>query len=227
MAASPSGMNRFYVVLGAGALAGAAALMYMVTRPKAVSIPANVAVLAADTAGFRGYLLGSDSAKVEVSEYADYQCPACQYFESVQFPSVRQQLITTGMVRWRYRDFPLEQHQNSRVAAHAAACAADQNKYWEMHALIYERQPEWAEKRDAAGLLRSYATSAGLNLTAFDQCMTAAKYAGRIQASSEEGKKLGVGSTPTFLIGGRLYAGALSSDSLRTLVRALAPQSDK
>jgi protein-disulfide isomerase len=52
--------------------------------------------------------------------------------------------------------------------------------------------------------------------------MTAAKYAGRIQASADEGKKVGVGSTPTFLINGRLYAGALSSDSLRTLVLPLA-----
>src|ERR1041385_8875289 len=107
MAASASGVNRFYVVLGAGALVGAAALVYLVTRPKAVSIPANVAVLAADAAGFRGYTLGADSAKVEVSEYADFECRACQYFESVQFPSVRQQLIAPGLVRWRYRAFPL------------------------------------------------------------------------------------------------------------------------
>src|ERR1041384_226456 len=227
MAASASGVNRFYVVLGAGALVGAAALVYLVTRPKAVSIPANVAVLAADTAGFRGYTLGADSAKVEVSEYADFECPACQYFESVQFPSVRQQLIAPGLVRWRYRDFPLEQHQHSRIAAHAAACASDQHKYWEMHALIYERQSEWSTKRDATGLFREYARTVGLDPAQYDQCMTSAKYAGRIQASAEEGKKLGVGSTPNFLIGGRLYAGALSSDSLRTLVRALAPQSDK
>src|ERR1051325_5609108 len=155
MAASASGVNRFYVVLGAGALVGAAALVYLVTSPrggrvppkllvgaaapvflgpgpKAVSIPANVAVLAADTAGFRGYTLGADSKKVEVSEYADFECPACQYFESVQFPSVRQQLIAPGLVRWRYRDFPLEQHQHSRIAAHASACASDQHKYWSL-----------------------------------------------------------------------------------------------
>src|ERR1043165_4678783 len=121
MAASPSGMNRFYVVLGAGALAGAAALMYMVTRPKAVSIPANVAVLAADTAGFRGYLLGSDSAKVEITEYADYQCPYCQTFDQLQLPAIKQQLIDAGKLRWRYRDFPLQQQTFSRLAAHSAA----------------------------------------------------------------------------------------------------------
>ena len=227
MAASPSGVNRFYLALGAAALVGIALLIYLMKAPKAVSIPANVAILAADTAGFRGYLLGSDSAKVEIAEYADYQCPACQLFESVQFPSVRQQLIETGLVRWRYRDFPLAQHQNSRLAAHAAACAGDQGRYWELHGLLYERQPEWAEAGNAAGRFRDYARTVGLDPAKYDDCMTSAKFAGRIQASLNEGTQVGVGSTPTFLIGGRLYPGALTSDSLRSLVRALAPQSDK
>jgi protein-disulfide isomerase len=217
-------VNRFYLALGGAALVGVALLIYLVKAPKAVSIPADVTVLAADTAGFHGYLLGSDSARVEVVEYADYQCPACQLFESVQFPSIRQQLIDAGLLRWRYRDFPLAQHRNSRLAAHAAACAGDQGKYWEMHALLYERQPEWAETGSAAGRFREYARTVGLDGAKYDDCMATAKYAGRIQASLNEGTQLGVGSTPTFLIGGRLYPGVLTSDSLRSLVRALAPQ---
>jgi protein-disulfide isomerase len=218
MAESPSGVNRFYLVLGAVALAGIAALVYQVRKPKAVSIPANVTVLTADTAGFRGYLVGSDSALIEISEYADYQCPACQVFETIQFPAVREQLIATGKVRWRYRDFPLEMHPNARVAAHAAACAEEQGKYWELHSAIYDRQPEWADSRNAAGILSQLAGTLGIDRGRFDTCMASAKYAGRIQASLDEGVRLGVGSTPTFLIAGRLYAGALSSDSLRSLV---------
>ena len=223
MAASPSGVNRFYLLLGALALAGIAALVYQVKKPKGVSIPANVTVLAADTAGFRGYLVGADSAAVEVSEYADYQCPACQSFETIQFPAVREQLIATGKVRWRYRDFPLEMHPNARVAAHAAACAADQGKYWEMHAAIYDRQMEWADSRSAASLLSQLAGTLGMDRGGFDACMSSAKYAGRIQASLDEGIRLGVGSTPTFLIAGRLYLGAISSDSLRALIEHVQP----
>jgi len=223
MAASPSGVNRFYLLLGALALAGIAALVYQVKKPKGVSIPANVTVLAADTAGFRGYLVGADSAAVEVSEYADYQCPACQSFETIQFPAVREQLIATGKVRWRYRDFPLEMHPNARVAAHAAACAADQGKYWEMHAAIYDRQMEWADSRSASSLLSQLAGTLGMDRGGFDACMSSAKYAGRIQASLEEGTRLGVGSTPTFLIAGRLYLGALSSDSLRSIILHAQP----
>lgn len=218
MAAAATGLKRFYLVLGVVALAGLAALVYLMQKPKGVSIPANVAVLATDTAGFRGYLLGSDSAALEVSEYADYECGACQYFETIQFPAVRDQLIATGKVRWRYRDFPLEMHPNSRMAAHAAACAEEQGKYWELHGAIYERQGEWAGNRNAARKFSALAGAVGMDRTRFDDCMSSAKYAGRIQASLEEGTRLGVGSTPTFLIGGRLYPGVLSSDSLRLMV---------
>jgi protein-disulfide isomerase len=225
MAAPATGLNRFYLVLGAVALAGIAALVYQVRKPKGVSIPANVTVLTADTAGFRGYLLGSDSATLEVSEYADYQCPACGAFETLQFPAVRAQLITTGKVRWRYRDFPLDNvHRNTRVAAHGAACAEEQGKYWEMHSAIYDRQMDWSESRNAASQFSEIAGSLGLDRKRFDECMSSAKYAGRIQASLEEGTRLGVGSTPTFLIGGRLYLGVLSSDSLRKVVEATLRQ---
>lgn len=225
MAAPAPGVNRFYFVLGAVALAGIAGLVYQVRKPKAVSIPVNVTVLAADTAGFRGYLLGSDSAKVEVTEYADYQCPICQDFESVQFPAVRQELIETGKVRWRYRDFPLEMHPNSRIAAHAAACADEQGKFWEMHNALYAHQSEWAPKKNPAGLYSEYAGAAGLDVSKYDACMTSARFAGRIQASYDEGIKIGVNGTPNFVIGGRLYPTTMPSDSIKAIVMRVQPDS--
>lgn len=226
MAAPAPGMNRFYLLLGAVALAGIAWLVYQIGKPSGVSIPVNVTVLAADTAGFRGYLLGSPDAPVEVSEFADFQCPACENFETIQFPAVQQQLIFTGQVRWRYRDFPLEMHPHARVASHAGACANEQNKFWEMKQVLYARQTEWSPVRNAAGKFSDYAKEVGLDVKRYDECMKSAKFAGRIQASVEEGQKLGVNGTPTFLIGGRLYpwTSALGSDSIRALVRALLPK---
>lgn len=226
MAAPATGLNRFYLGLGAVALAGIAWLVYQMGKPSGVSIPVNVTVLAADTAGFRGYVLGSAEAPVEVSVFADFQCPACQQFETIQFPAVREQLINSGMARWRYRDFPLEMHPHARVASHAAACANEQNKFWEMHDALYARQSEWSPSRNAAGKFSEYAKELGLDVDAYDACMKSAKFAGRIQASVAEGAKLGVNGTPTFLIGGRLYeySGGLGSDSIRALVRALLPK---
>jgi protein-disulfide isomerase len=222
--AADAGLTRFYRLLGAAAVVGGLVLLWLVWRPATISIPANVTVTAADTAGFHGYPLGPEEAPVEIVEYADYQCPACQDFEMVQFPDVKKQLINTGRVRWVYRDYPLDRpHPFARLAAHSAACADDQGRYWPQHASIYAGQPDWSVERDASGTLRDYAQRNGLDLAKYDECMQSARHAGRIQASYDEGSRLGVGSTPTFLIGGRLYPGRQSSDELRRLVDSLAP----
>jgi protein-disulfide isomerase len=224
MAAPPVGMKRFYAILGAVAVVGVGLLGYQLSRPATVSIPANVTIQPSDTAGFHGYVKGSDSAPVEITEYADYQCPFCQTFATLQMPTIDQRLIQTGRLRWRYRDFPLQQHSHSRVAAHSAACADEQGKFWAQHEKIYEGQPEWAEARDAADIFRRYARESGLDLAKYDACMSSGKYAGRIQASYEEGVRVGVTSTPTLLVGGRLYQGRFDSDAITRLVDSLSPR---
>ncbi len=224
MAGTPVGMKGFYTALVGVAVIGVGALGWMLSRPKTTSIAANVSVQPADTAGFRGYLLGADSAKVEITEYADFQCPFCQTFSTLQMPTIKERLIDTGRLRWRYRDFPLQQHSFSRVAAHSAACADEQGKYWEQHRRIYEGQQDWAESRDAAPMFRRYAEASGLDLGRYDACMQAAKYAGRIQASYDEGVRAGVSGTPTLLVAGRLYQGRLDSDAIARLVDSLTPR---
>ncbi len=222
------GPGAFYALVGLLVVVGAGVLVYLARRPKDLSIPAKVTVVAADTAGFRGYLLGSDSAKVEITEFADYQCPACQAFEMLQFDVVKRQLIDSGLVRWRYRDFPLDQlHSHTRLAAHAAACADDQGKYWPMHRVVYENQTAWERIGSATGVFADYAKQAGLDPAKYEACMKSTKFAGRIEASLQEGLALGVNSTPTFLIGGRLYPGVKSSDSLAAIAKRLALQPAK
>lgn len=220
MAAAPGGMKGFYLALAAVAVIGGGILVYQATKP-AVSIPANVAVLPADTAGFRGYVIGSDSAPVEIVEYGDYQCPGCANFDIVTLPDVKERLVATGKARFIYRDFPLDQlHPHARLAAHAAACADEQGKYWQVHTLLFQGQPDWSSG-NAERIIRGYAEAASLDMARYAECMESARYAGRIQASYEQGVALGVGGTPQFLIGGRIYDG-MSYDAMRKLVDSLA-----
>lgn len=219
MAAAPSGMKGFYTTIGIVAVAGLAFLGWQLSKRSTVSIPANVTIAPADTAGFRGYFLGSDSAPVEVTEYADYQCPYCADFDIVTFPDIKSRLIQTGLVRYRYRDFPLSMHAYSRLSAHAAACADDQHKFWPMHSLIYEGQSDW-DRGGAEKQFQKYAGIVGLDVGAYNECMLSARHAGRIEASYQEGVALGVNSTPTFLIAGRLYE-PMSYDQLKRVVDSL------
>lgn len=220
--AGSSSLNRFYLILLVIAVVGGG-LLYWQVRRGVPSIPANVTITVSDTAGFQGYFLGNADAPVVITEYADYQCPGCQSFDMVQFPDVVRQLIETGKVRWRYRDFPLNIHTFSRLAAHSAACADDQGKYWQQHAKIYQGQGSWSRETEASGTFRGYAEQNGLDLKAYDACMMSAKYAGRIQASYDEGVRVGVDGTPTFLIGDRLYTGMSSSDAFKHVVDSLTP----
>lgn len=216
-----AGLNRFYLLLGGIAVLGAGALAYLAMSRRAVSIPVDVTVLAADTAGFRGYLLGSPDAPVEITEYADFQCPGCGAFASVQFPDIEARLIATGKLRWRLRDFPLDEiHPFARLAAHSAACADAQGQFKAQHDRIYAGQAEWS-RGGADAAFRRYAQANNLDLSEYDTCMRSTRYAGRIQASLEEGIRLGVNGTPTFLVGNRLYTQGLNSDEIQALVDSL------
>ena len=101
MATEGSGMRAFYIAIGAVAVVGVGVLGYMMTRPVSVEIPADVLIQVTDTAGFSGYYLGSAEALVEISEYGDYQCPFCQSFAMVQFPTIKSRLVDAGLVQAR------------------------------------------------------------------------------------------------------------------------------
>jgi protein-disulfide isomerase len=90
-----------------------------------------------------------------------------------------------------------------------------------MHSTIYQGQGSWAREAEPSGTFRNYAKQVGVEMPAYDECMLSAKYAGRIQASYDEGIRVGVSSTPTFLIGDRLYVGGSSSDAIRKAVDSL------
>jgi len=171
-------MKRFYALLAVVAAAGVGFLLWQMNKSSTPAVPVAVTIQPSDTAGFRGYVLGSDTAPVEIVEYADYQCPACQQFATVEWPYVRDRLVQTGRVRWVFKDFPLQQHQWARLAAHSAACANDQGKFWEYADAVFATQPDWSASRDAGKIFREQAEKVGLNAAAWDQCMSALKFAG-------------------------------------------------
>ncbi len=196
-------MNRFYVVLAVLALVLGIAVFALLrtggTAPAAAAGPPPTVV----DDGFRGYSLGQGSAPVEITEYLDFECPVCASFATIQMPTIKEQLISTGRVRWRYRDFPLPVHKYSRFAAHAAQCAGAQGKFFEMHDQLFIHH-QWAQTgKDPSDLFRTFAQTAGVDLKAYDACMEAGRYAQRIEFSRQEGDQLLVDGTPTFFANGK------------------------
>jgi protein-disulfide isomerase len=214
-------MNRFYLLLGAVAVAGGATVFYLVRSVPAASRAATSAPAAVVDDGFRGYTLGSESAPVEVIEYVDFECPVCATFGTVQMPVIREQLIATGKLRWRERDFPLAMHAYARFAAHAAQCAGEQGKFWEMQDQLFTNHG-WAQTgKDPSALFRNLAKAAGADLTRYDACMESGRYAARIEFSRQEGEQRRVNGTPTFFVNGTEYTGHNTSDGFKALVDSL------
>lgn len=219
-------MKRFYILLGVVAAAAVLFLLYSANQP-AVLTPGGqapaVPVSAADSA-FRGYTLGSDSAPVKIVEYVDYECPICAMFATVQFPTIRDQLIKTGKVQWRLRDFPLPPttHRWSHLAADAVACASEQGKVWEMVDAVFNNHTWALQTSNPTGFFHDLAQGIGVKTDSYDACVSSDRYAGRIQASSNEGLALGVNGTPTIFINGREFRDLdRSSDRFQQVVDSL------
>ena len=97
------------------------------------------------------------------------------------------------------RDFPLDQHKNALKAAEAAEAAREQGKYWEYTALLFQNQ-----KALGVDMLKEYATRIGLDRKRFDEALDSGKFSDRVQSDMVEGSRLGVNSTPTVFVNGRL-----------------------
>src|ERR1043165_4798500 len=169
-------MNRFYVVLAVLAVVLTIAVFSLLKTgggaPAAAAGPPPAVV----DDGFRGYTLGSSDPRRQITKSSDFACPFAATFATVQMPPLREQLIQTGKVQWRYRDDPLPVHKYSRFAAHAAQCAGEQGKFWDMHdQLFYHHQ--WAQTgKDPSRLFQQFAKDAGLDATKYNACMESGRY---------------------------------------------------
>ncbi|HEX9596708.1 MAG TPA: thioredoxin domain-containing protein, partial [Anaerolineales bacterium] len=93
----------------------------------------------------------------------------------------------------------------SQVSAEAAYCARDQGKFWEYHDLLFANQGNGSFSRDR---LRAFAQALDLDEEAFSACLSGAKYRDQVQQDLADGLRAEVRGTPSFLINGKLVAGA-------------------
>ena len=199
-------VKRFYVALAVIAVVGVGAIM-VVGRSGSGGPVTLDPVPVGSAEAFSGYSLGSDSAPVEIIEYGDFQCGACARFAILNEPDVKRQLIETGRARFVFRDFPLPIHPNAPAAHHAAACAGEQGQFWPMHDNLFLNQGRWANERRPEQLFERLAEAVGLDMRQYDDCMDSGRYQQRIAATRQRGIELGVGSTPTFIIGNQMIPG--------------------
>lgn len=139
---------------------------------------------------------GNPNAPVTIVEFSDFQCSFCARFFMQTLPQIRSEYIDTGKVKLIYRDFPLNSlHPQATPAALAAECAKEQDKFWEMHDLIFQNQGSLS---DAS--YKQWASDLGLDTTQFNDCLDSGKYAEEVSKDLQDGVSAGVGGTPSFFV---------------------------
>ena len=152
------------------------------------------------SAGFPG--IGPDDAPIVIVEFSDYQCPYCKrWHEQVYQPLLNEY---PGKIRLVYRHLPLTSiHPDAFPAAEAAMCAGEQNAYWPYHEKLFNGESL------GSSIYTQYAQELGLDVNAFETCITEHKYQEAIQSDLDFAVNLGVRSTPTFFINASIRASRL------------------
>src|SRR5436190_18155749 len=153
---------------------------------------------------------GNPSAPVAIVLFSDFQCPFCARVN----PTLDRVRQTYGdPVKIVFKDYPLPNHPQAPKAAEAARCAAEQNKFWEMHDAMFANQ-----RALEVPSLKQTARAIGLNGGTFDQCLDSAKYEATVRGGSELGDKMGVNSTPTLYVNGRPLIGAMPFENFKQII---------
>ena len=139
---------------------------------------------------------GQASAPITLVEVSDYHCPYCRrHFQQTQ-PQINSTFIDQGKVLHVFVHYPIDQLHPEAFRSHeAASCAADQGKFWELHAKLFEAPARSVDQ------IVELAGAAGLDANALRSCMESGKYSTAVRESVKRMQQLGVDSTPMFLIG--------------------------
>lgn len=199
-------------------------LLEKITTPQPQAPPGPPQPLVGRVTNLKGHVMGRPDAPLTMVEFTDLQCPFCRQFAITSFDEIKKNWIDTGKLRYFSRDFPLDFHAQAMPAARASRCAGEQGKFWEMRMALM---------RNANLLTADYITkTAGdlkLEARAFASCTGSTKFDAEIQAEMAEGATLGVGGTPTFIMGrttataveGPMMVGALPYAQFDAKLKAL------
>jgi protein-disulfide isomerase len=170
---------------------------------------------------------GASDALVTIVEFSDFQCPFCaRAATSYVDPRTQQEVKPAmpdvlakynGKVRFVFKHFPLTgKHPDAHLAAEAVLAAGEQNKFWQMHDIVFTNQSKGIKRPD----LENYAQQIGLDMTKFKAALDGGKFVAQVDADQQLGQKVGVPGTPTFYINGKTFNGAPTVDGFSAAIDA-------
>ena len=153
--------------------------------------------------------IGPENAKVTIVEYSDFECLYCR----TVFNTLKQVLkMYEKEVRLVFKHLPLEIHQQAFPAAQAAFCAGQQGLFWKYHDALFTAETL------ASDSFKKIANDLHLGLPQFNECLTSSASRNAVALNIREASQLGINSTPTFIVNGKLVSGALTLEEFKAII---------
>lgn len=140
---------------------------------------------------------GSEMATLQIVEFSDFECPHCRSMAPILDRLVKE---SKGKVQVVFKNYPLGFHEHAKDAAAAAVAAGRQGKFWEMHDLLFENQTTLSPSS-----YKEFATKLELDIEAFEKARKSDEVKNEVERDKNQGRKAGVESTPTIIVGGRMF----------------------
>lgn len=159
---------------------------------------------------------GNADAKITLIEYSDFQCPACANY----YPLIKQ--LTTDFpndVRIVYRHFPLTSiHPLAIPSAQVSEAAARQNRFWEMHDLLFQNQTNWVNDPKPMEKFKEYARILNLDMNQFEKDFNSKQTKRKISTDRLLANRLELRGTPTFFLNGEKIQNLNAYEDLKKLI---------
>lgn len=221
----PGWQSPLVLVTGAAVLIGIAIIAF--ARPPASSngdlLVEPPTTYTADLVD--GESLGSATAPVVMEVYSDFQCPACKLLVTTQLPSLVNEFVKPGVLRIEARDIAFVgtgSPDESVELAVGAACAAEQNRYWQFHDLVFWNQGRENRGDHDAAFLNRVAIGAGVDQAAWTACVARSDLRAAIDSATRAALAAGINQTPTLVINGQPLVGVGNYADLAARIRSLA-----
>lgn len=193
-------------------------ILYGVIRLAKPGITTNQPTLLIDEVAVTDNTLGEATAPVTIIEYSDFQCPACRQY----YPVVRELEEHFGEhLQVVYRHYPLRSiHPHANLAAQAAEAAGHQGAFWEMHDLLFERQPDWSAGGAQKRTFITYAEELGLDVDQFATDLDSKEVKDIVENGFRSAQQNGLTGTPSFFLNGQRIQNPHGFDAFSALVEA-------
>jgi protein-disulfide isomerase len=175
----------------------------------------------------QGKSLGPADAPNQIIVFSDFQCPFCGQLARTTEQQVIEQFVATGQARLEYRHYIVVDTnvggRESRDAAEASECAAEQGRFWDFHQIVFANQQGEGRGAFSERRLKAMAETIGLDTTQFNQCFASGRHADAVRADEASAQQFGINSTPTVFVNGVLLPNPLDFNAYARALGQPAP----